>query len=598
MLNVEISKSRHHSFNGDHIDLRTLTGSYSRGIMITNKWADTARLHYRRILYATMVCLFVPAIVFAQAEHVPANHPVYDFLNRMQILGEIQSYSRSVLPLERKEVTLYLRRLTAANLNLSGTDRALLDKYAVEFISEADGVQQRAELFAAHDSFGNFVDDLFSDKMKYLYTWASSDRSTTFFMEFLGSAEYRTILQKGSANNVSLGQVGGSFRGTIGGIVGYGLQSTNGTTFGSRALALTDRILRQNANYSDWHNQFFDQTEAYVSATWNWGSVSLGKEQVACGPGVSNKTFISTNAPLFDAFQFHLHVADLRFSFLQGFLQSTKELIENSRPYYPDKFLVMHRIEADLFSAVRFGVTEVVVYSQRSLDPAYLNPFNFYKSAEHAGGDRDNPMLGFDLQSISLRGTQVYGSWVIDDVDFSKMGTGWWGNKFIWQAGIQNHSLLANTELLLEYSHVEPYVFTHFFNNNEYTNKADVLSFEIPPNSDEWFARIRHWIGSKVLLSITCQYRRHGLNEYSADGTLLINHGGVANERFVNGRDDVIARFLDGPRETQSIVTSSIRYEPIRNFVFDLSYRFRTIWQPAQDAVTDHFVSLLFELAY
>jgi hypothetical protein len=556
------------------------------------------RSFFKNAFIAGTMIILLPLLLAAQAEHVPANHPVYDFLNRMQVLGNIPSFSRSALPLERKEVTAYMRNLFDNTPDLSATDRALLAKYADEFIAEADGAQKRSVFFAEHDSFSGFLSDLFSENVKYLYAWASPDRASTFFIEFLGSAEYRTIMQKGSANNVTLGQVGGRFRGTVGSVMGYGLQATNGTTLGSRSLALSDRILRQNANYSDWHNRFFDLTEAYVSATWKWGSVSLGKEQLLYGNGFGNKTIISTNSPLFDAFQFHVHLADVRFSFLQGFLQSKRETVENGRPYYPEKYLAMHRLEADLFSTLRFGVSEMVIYSERALDPEYLNPFNFYKSAEHAGGDRDNPMLGFDLQSMSLRGTQLYGTWIIDDMDFSKMGTNWWGNKFIWQAGVQNQTLLPNTELLVEYSHVEPYVFTHFFVNNEYTNKGDVISCEIPPNSDEWFGRIRHWIGANVLLSVTYQYRRHGLNEYAADGTLIANHGGDANERFVYNRDSETAKFLGGPRETQHILTSSIRYEPARDFVFDLSYRFRALSSDLKDSSNDHFLSLLFELAY
>ena len=52
----------------------------------------------------------------------------------------------------------------------------------------------------------------------------------------------------------------------------------------------------------------------------------------------------------------------------------------------------------------------MIVYSNRSMDLSYINPFNFYKSAEHANQDRDNSLLFLDLQNNSLKGISFYGS--------------------------------------------------------------------------------------------------------------------------------------------------------------------------------------------
>jgi hypothetical protein len=548
--------------------------------------------------FATVLLLLLSTSrLFGQAEHVPITNPIYDFLDRMQIRGLLPDFSRAAIPLDRGDIVGFLRALDAARSRLSATELSLLGRYADEFVAEADGTQERTMLFAGHESIARRARNLFSEKEKFLYAWASPDRSTTFFMEFLGTAEYRGMIMQNASENVWLGQVGGRFRGTIASNFGYGLQATNGTSLGNLDLARADRVLRQNSNFGDWKNDFFDFTEAYVSARWNWGSASLGKEKTLIGSAAGNKTIVSTNSPAFDAFRLNIHAGNIRFLFLHGFLLADKDTIEDFRPFYEPKYLVVHRLEADLFDALRFGVFETVIYSQRQVDFGYLSPVNFYKSAEHASGDRDNPMLGIDLQTLSIPGSQLYGSWTIDDVTFSKWGNGWWGNKFIWQGGATNHSLIPNGMLGVEYTRIEPYTYTHIFPNNDYTNKGASIGAELAPNSDEWLLQYRQWIGDRVSFALSCQHRRHGANEYDSAGALVHNHGGDFLPRFRAPRDDFKAPFLGGASETQDIVTAGIRYEPLRNYVLDLTYRFRRLSDRTATR-SDHFLSLLLDIAY
>ncbi|MBE0642886.1 MAG: hypothetical protein IH600_02295 [Bacteroidetes bacterium] len=540
---------------------------------------DSFRLPVHRLAAAVtaitaVLIILLPTVAAAQAEHVEVSHPVYQFLSRMEVRGLASAYSRSMLPLERKEVTALLRKVSERREELSGAERELMDRFADEFIAESDGTQDAVLLFQT--SPGDIPGATFSDREKFLYRWRSADGENTFAAELLASLDYRTLFDDG-ASNVTLGEVGGRFRGTLGGIVGYGLRATNGTVVGNRALALSDQHLRRNFNFADLDKQFFDFSEAYVSATWEWGSVSLGKEKRIMGSGLSNQLLLSTNAQPFDALQLGVHVGAFRFFFLHGFLLSEKEMVENGRPYYDSKYVAMHRAEADILDAVRFGVFESVVYSQREVDPAYLNPVNFYKSAEHAGGDRDNPMLGFDLATLFIPGWQAYGSWLIDDVDFSRMGSGWWGNKFIWQGGLINASLLANTDFAVEYTRIEPYVYSHRLAGNQYTHNGDALGLEIPPNSDEWYGSVRHWISAALWLQLEYHHRRHGRNEVDAEGNIVVNHGADIYASLDYERDSEISPFLDGPLDTSDILTLTLRWEPWRNIIFAGRLRYRDL---------------------
>ena len=201
---------------------------------------------------------------------------------------------------------------------MSETEARLLDRYRDEFVAEDDGSQNPAVFFT--DGF----DGLYSDREKFLYRWSSPDRDTRFFMEFLGSADARVQQADGTLSRVVLGQVGGRFRGTAGGTVGFGLQATNGMVFGDTAFARSDAALRKNSNFGEWGNQYFDFSEAYVGLGWSWGDVSLGRERVLIGGAHGDRVTLGMGAPVFDALRFNAHAGHFRFMYIHGFVLAEK----------------------------------------------------------------------------------------------------------------------------------------------------------------------------------------------------------------------------------------------------------------------------------
>ena len=64
-----------------------------------------------------------------------------------------------------------------------------------------------------------------------------------------------------------------------------------------------------------------------------------------------------------------------------------------------DKYVALHRIGVKLSPLFSFGIGEMVVYSNRSIDAAYLNPIIFFESVQRSRKDRDNTFLVFDATS-------------------------------------------------------------------------------------------------------------------------------------------------------------------------------------------------------
>ena len=94
--------------------------------------------------------------------------------------------------------------------------------------------------------------------------------------------------------------------------------------------------------------------------------------------------------------------------FLRTYPQITYESIteqsgeEINREMQSKKYIAAHRLEIAVTDNLDIGLNEVVVYGDRGLEFAYLNPIMFYRSAEHYLGDMDNATMSADFNWIII----------------------------------------------------------------------------------------------------------------------------------------------------------------------------------------------------
>src|SRR5689334_13149267 len=196
----------------------------------------------------------------AQIENVPISNQVYECLDRMAVKGVLPLYSNTMIPISREEVAGLLKNIEASKDRLTTADQDYLAKFNQEFMHEIDPSSESASVLF-RDGFAG----IFSDKEKYLYSYA--DSTVTTYVEFLGSLEHRRISGDSfGSTHASFEQHGGRIRGTIKNRLGYFLQATNGTLYGDKAFALSDPRLRSNVKFNDLNSPYFDFTEAYLRA--------------------------------------------------------------------------------------------------------------------------------------------------------------------------------------------------------------------------------------------------------------------------------------------------------------------------------------------
>jgi hypothetical protein len=527
--------------------------------------------------------LFAAWEAAGQVEHVPMAHPVYEFLDRLGTKGVLAAQSASMVPLERGEVTALLQTAALQRNSLGRIDATTLEKYLREFDPSA-GTRPDDDMviLGSHPSASELLCGLGSDREKYLVAFV--DSSVTVFGELLGSMEYRSSHGDSRGDvDATLMTIGGRFRGTIAGRVGYQLQSTNGAFYGNRRFALSDPHLATNVKLNEPDSRNFDVTEAYVRLSFGWASLQLGREYSAIGVGYGDRLMLSDNAPAFDAVGIDMRYKAFRFRFLHGTLLSDPAPFAGllvKEPAEATKYLALHRFQFSVCDRVNIAASEMVIYQRLSPEFAYLNPVNFFKSAEHSLRDRDNALLMFDVEYFATAGVKLYGSWLIDDISIGKMGSGWWGNEFAWQGGtyVADVAGIEALDAILEYTRIEPYVYSNRVAGNDYTHSGVVLGHSLPPNADQILGEVRLRLSERLRTRMNYAFQRHGQNVMQGDSVVL-NVGGSAVQGHRVGDSETV-HFLDGNRQTTHRLGVRVDYEPIT----DLFIQGIAEWRSASDA--------------
>ena len=519
-------------------------------------------------------------IVSAQIGYVEVTNPIYNFLDRMNSLHIIENYNSFEIPKTRIEISKFLKKINIEKNELNSIDQLTLNDFLIEFEFDLSG--------SVNNSYGIFNDKddkpFFNDGEKYLYYYNDTSKFNTF-INLVGSGEYLYSNNKLSNINssTSLFTFGGEIRGTIFNHFGYFARATNGLQFGDKKLASFKSNLKYNYKYNSDHDssKFFDETIGYFSAEFDYIKFKIGRDRVNIGYGFS-KVIMDNYFPQMDYLSMQINYSIFSFSFIHGKLfGNSSEIgskISGNQRIINDKYIAYHHLEINFSKHLQFGLGETIVYANRNMDLSYLNPFNFYKSAEHANMDRDNSMMFFDFRNNSLKGLSIFFTFLIDDVDFSKLGTDWYGNKFVYDFGFTYEPVPEAIPLTFgfQYLRIDPYVYAHRFADNNYTSMDFGIGPNIQPNSESYYFDIKFTPYYRLDIDLSYQRINHGANVVDIDENVITNYGGdILLGHRIWDSDDAI--FLDGAQETTNHYIFSVKYEPLNNYLFTFQTDFITV---------------------
>jgi len=526
--------------------------------------------------------ILITKISFSQVENVPITNTVYTFLKEMKVKG-ILSFIREDDPvLSRFEVKELLEKVNTQTEQLSNTETKLLNKYRIEFSDTVDP-DSSTQLFNPQNRVFTDLDQMVTDKVKYLYAYQEPENNIYF--EGLGHFYHGQDFSQNKAVNSNLYDIGFRIRGTVFNHLGYNLTVIKGASSGDRSFA---KIIepRLASNY-----KWIDNVENIDSYDFTYGylkyltqpykdmniSFQLGREDITLGYGYGSKLVLSGDNPTMDFIKFNFDYGIISISSLHA---STTGYFNADRDQNYTKYFAHKHLKLKFDKLFDIGIGEIMIYSGRGIELGYMTPVAFYKFIEMGIQDRDNGNLYFDLQTKFIKNLELQATFLLDENILSNLGDlEKFTNKTAYQVGAFWYEPLTINDLSLicEYTRIRPYVYTHFNIKNNYTAFGSNLGHRIGPNADELMIRTNYNFNEWIRVTLEYRYQRKGNNLYADDGTLIKNVGGdiALTHGFALTTDR--AFFLDGEKVNTNIFSLGFRIEPIRDFIFDISYNYNKL---------------------
>lgn len=378
---------------------------------------------------------------------------------------------------------------------------------------------------------------------------------------------------------------GFTFWGALGDHLGFYFDARDTKEWGSRTYSSRHNITREGLGFVNGYGThiYHDETVAYLVFRLPYFNLTLGKDENKWGPGERGNLALSDYATSYDQIKFSVNYWRFKFTSLTAFLRPYPDIIENDQIL--SKGMAAHRLEMNLWKYLQIGLHETVIYGGRRLEPAYLNPLMFYRSAEHYLSHEDNVTMGLDFDLTAIRNLKFYGEFLIDDVTTSKLGTDFYGNKLAWLCGGYwvNVAGLPNLDLRLEYARIRPYVYSHKRPISTYEHFTTLLGHPIGPNADDLFARLRYRFSRSLLFEASFDYQRWGANSDS------VNAGREVRQNRGPGDPEYVA-FLSGLKSNRTTVSLQLSYELFRNFYLKSIYQFSSFSQNHEEIETNESV--------
>jgi hypothetical protein len=478
-------------------------------------------------------------------------------------------------------------------------DRAFLATYVREFSRVGSPASATTSVLGGSREVGgtgNVVDRIRGwvegYREPHLYAYADSTRA--FAVDAWGSIGRTSGSQTGTPFSSIRDEKGIRAFADLMGHLGVHLEAGN----------LTGHSGRQAVAYDPLYNKTFEAVvqeksnsiyfEASTSGRWGPVALSIGHGGLQVGPGRRTSLLLSRDASTFDWLRLDLDFERFSYTALHGSLASD---VEYGRIVFPDdtvntnyagaRWLAVHRFDIRPFERLRLGFTEMLTYSARPTDYAYLNPVAPLFFSELDSGDRDNAVWVLDGTVRPIDRVEVYGTLFIDDLvtfgDIFSTGPEVDVDR-AFDVGI-DAALPYGLEAGLRYVRIEPWVYTHWQRLNTLDQRGFPLGHPLGPNATTREAHFGAWLPLRGYVGLTVAGSKKGLNPIDDDGVVTRNVGGdlTLGAYADQGR---YALFEDADLQEFRTLGVEAAVEPVRGVRFDLRYEKRT--QSLGDRMPDY----------
>ena len=521
----------------------------------------------KTIKLITFLIFLVPFTgLFSQVNYEPLNKSIYDYLDRLSIQGYFQINSE-IKPFYR----VYIAEKLKIVLEKKGDKVTPLEKkelifYAQEFARELKRIDVN-------------VDSILADKRNDINLWNVvgfneygrfhlvdyDDSLFTFTLDPILGYKY------GSGNITSETHLwnGLSLYGRISDWVGFDLNFRDNTETGDKIDYTRELSPLTGFTFQAKKERGFEHSSVRANLTISndWGSATIGKDFVYYGEGISGKMNLSNKAPSFPHIKLEAYPVDwFKFSYVHGWLNS--QVIDSSSIRYSEtgwvnyknvpKYFVANQFSFTPWTTFNFTVGGSIIYSD-GFEPIYLVPVIFIRLADQyltapdeAAGNAQ--LFGSAWYNIPSINTKFYGSIFVDEFSVQD-SDGPRAVGYTLGADIIN-PLIPESEIVVEYTKVDPYVYFHRDDAQHYTSYNYQLGHWIGSNSDQIYLSFTKYILRGLKVKGWYTYIRRGSRESKDEDRYQEKH-----------------TFLWGLRSNYTSWGLSVRYEVIHDVFASAAYR-------------------------
>jgi len=522
--------------------------------------------------------------------NVPIDHWSYRFIERCETKGLIHGLGDGIKPFSRREMALVLARIDSSAATsvdvLTTIEGRELDLLKTEFVRElaalagkrrggsrepggvhgpGSGVGVTGRARSAQPVFGYEFDEGFveADLLVRQQTNLMSGRT------------------RDSNEKVYRNRFGGVARGLVGENIGFRISFEQTREQGNRDYVLRQDVFERRLEIPQLKDNRVDyhQGNAYFVLSLPFVDVELGKDEARWGPAPGDNLGLSNNASSYDMLRLRAKYGVFKLVSIAGSLRPCPDRPDSpvcggvgdtadtyivnglTRPLDREKYLAAHRLEIELAESIDIGFHEVLVYGDRGPSFTYLNPIMFYWAAQSYQGDKDNLMIGVDVDIHPGNGFRFYAAYVADDLKKLRIFSNDFANKFSLQAGVLLADPLGidDLDLRAEYVRIEPWIYTHKFPINTFRHFDAPLGHSLGPNSDRWTAEIAKRLTRDIAVKLDVGRTRQGSNVLLENGGIL-NVGGDLHRGWRPGDDRDNKEFLAGNLHRWTSVGASLSY--------------------------------------
>ncbi len=142
-----------------------------------------------------------------------------------------------------------------------------------------------------------------------------------------------------------------------------------------------------------------------------------------------------------------------------------------------------NKIQVGIFEGIIWQTSDDSTYTKK-FNVNYFNPIMLVRPLQYGLNDKNNILLGLNIKINPIKYTEIYGQFMLDNVEFDKIGgkKGYIENKYGYQVGAKIYDAFFNKiekislYIQAEYNMVRPYAYTHVDWHQEYSHYNQELA--------------------------------------------------------------------------------------------------------------------------